>query len=72
MVVKLTASQLRYLRVRYGAIKHVDPEGAAYRLLTRWLDEQSQENLRMLAGAGIKWISRLAANRITGGNNESN
>lgn len=71
-MARLTEPQIKYLRARYARIQRVDPEGAAFKLLCHWLDGRSQSDLKALVKADIKWVSRLAANRVTGGNNALN
>jgi hypothetical protein len=52
------------LRTAYSAIDRVDPDGVAYKTLCAFLDKQDTATLTELAQANIKWVSKLALNRI--------
>lgn len=62
--MQFTLEQVAELRNSYGAIDRIDPEGRAYAGLVAILNATSQDDLKMLADAGIKWVSSLARNRI--------
>lgn len=51
------------LRQKYNNIKSIDPCLPAYGELIRLLDRQDDKMLTLLAGANIKWVSKLAMNR---------
>lgn len=53
------------LKAAYANITRVDPDGEAYRKLCDFLDARSDDELKMLANAKIKWVSSLALNRCT-------
>lgn len=59
-----TESQLAKLRKDYSEIQTINPQGKAYKLLVKVLDRMSDNQLRELAGAKIKFVSVLAQNRI--------
>lgn len=56
-------SKIEELRSAYASIKTIDPEGLAYKQLCLFLDARSDEELKELALAGIKWVSSLSLNR---------
>jgi hypothetical protein len=62
--MKFTPAQIETLRNGYANIQTVDPTGPAFAKMRRLLDACDQPTLKMLAGANIKWISRLAINRV--------
>lgn len=64
MSIKFTAEQLKELRTRYAAIDRVDPTGNAYAAIRAFLDKLDQDHLLFLSKAKIKWVSRLALNRV--------
>ena len=59
-----TLSQITELRSRFAKINSVDPDGAAYAGMCKLLDALDQEDLSMLAVSNIKFLSKLAANRV--------
>lgn len=61
-------AMIESLRTQCDAINRVDPDGPAYQALVRFLNGLDQDHLRVLAAAKIKWISRLALNRVTAEN----
>jgi len=60
---QFTASQIEQLKAGYAGIKTVDPSQPTYGKLTALLDRATPEQLKQLAGAGIKFVSPLASNR---------
>jgi hypothetical protein len=60
----MSAAQIEALRTAYSAINTVDPTGPSYESLIDLLDGASPQLLKQLAGAGIKFVSRLAMNRV--------
>jgi hypothetical protein len=64
MSLKLTPDMVQHLRVAYGAVDRVDPTSAAYTGLCKLLDTLSQDDLKTLRDANIRWISSLARNRM--------
>lgn len=63
-VVLFSEEHIEKLRAGYAGIKTVDPEGEAYPKMCAMLDKLSQEQLKQLAGAKIKFLSGLARNRV--------
>lgn len=61
---QFTPAQLDQLRAGFGGINTVDPEGESYKKITGMLDKMSQDQLKYLSGSGIKFVSKLAANRV--------
>lgn len=61
---QFTPAQLETLKSGFGGINTVDPEGESYKKMTGMLDKMSQDQLRYLSGAGIKFVSKLAGNRV--------
>jgi hypothetical protein len=51
------------LRTKFDGIKSIDPCLPTYGDLCKFLDQQDDKMLTLLAGAGIKWVSSLAMNR---------
>lgn len=62
--MQLHQNQIKTLRAEYTKINRVDPAGDAYKGIRKMLDSLSQADLQMLVAAEIKWISRLAHNRL--------
>lgn len=62
---QFSSSMIERLRSEYSTITSVDPAGESYRNLTALLNGLSQEQLKQLAAAGIKFVSGLARNRVT-------
>lgn len=60
-----SAGQLASLRAEYAKIDHVDPSQPSYGKLTTFLNGLSQPRLKQLATAEIKFVSKLAKNRVT-------
>lgn len=61
---RFTVSQLSRLRVAYSKLDRIDPGKSGYKLLAVYLDGMTQPQLKQLAGAQIKFLSKLAINRI--------
>lgn len=61
---QFTAAQLDTLKAGFNGIQTVDPDGESYKRLTGMLDKMSQDQLKYLSGAGIKFVSKLAGNRV--------
>jgi hypothetical protein len=53
------------LRAAYSEINLVDPASTAYTGLCKLLDSLSQDDLKVLRDANIKWITSLADERVT-------
>jgi hypothetical protein len=62
----LNEAQINELRTRYAAIDRVDPSGPTYAKMCKLLNSLSQDDLKTLAAAKIKFISMLARNRVKG------
>lgn len=60
----MTETQLDDLRKGYAKVDTIDPLREAYPQLIHLLDNSTQERLKQLAGANIKFVSCLARNRI--------
>jgi len=65
MSLKLTPAAVDTLRAAYSEINLVDPANTAYTGLCKLLDSLSQDDLKVLRDANIKWISSLADERVT-------
>lgn len=59
-----TPAHLGKLRAEYAGIATVDPDGPTYPKICAMLDGMTQEALKQLAGADIKFLSSLARNRV--------
>ena len=64
MSLKLTPAAVGTLRAAYGEINSVDPTNAAYTSLSKLLDSLSQDDLKLLRDADIRWISSMAEDRL--------
>ena len=60
-----TDAQISVLKEGYAKIKSVDPIQPSYGRMTALLDRASPAQLKQLAGAGIKFVSPLAQNRVS-------
>lgn len=60
-----TDEQLQQLRLQYGAIRTIDPDGPARERLVGYLSRLPHKTIVQLAGANIRWVS-YEANRILG------
>ena len=60
---KFSPAQLKRLKTEYGKIRSVDPEKPTYGKLTDMLDKMTDEQLKQIEQADIKFMSSLAANR---------
>ena len=61
---KFTKQQIDALRKEYAKIGSVDPSSKTYGNLTDFLDSLSDEMLKQLSQAKVKFISGLALNRV--------
>jgi len=59
-----TDSLVQTLRCKYSEIHSIDLDGESYGKLCNLLDSLSQDTLKALAAARIKWVSSLAKNRV--------
>ena len=59
-----TDEQLKILREKYRDLKRIDPNSRDYANLIAILDSLSQAQLKQFRDANIKFVSRLARNRI--------
>ena len=64
MSLKLTAAAVGTLRAAYGEINSVGPTSAAHTGLSKLLDSLSQDDLKLLRDADIRWISSMAEDRL--------
>lgn len=58
-------AQIAKLKAEYSKINTIDPSGDGYKKLTAMLDKLDKPTLEKLAGAGIKFVSGLAKNRVS-------
>jgi preprotein translocase subunit YajC len=58
-------SQIARMKAEYSKINTIDPSGENYKKLISMLDKLDKPTLEKLAGAGIKFVSGLAKNRVT-------
>jgi hypothetical protein len=56
--------QLSKLKAAYSGINTVNPANDTYDRLSNMLDDMSDKQLIQVAKAGIKFVSRLAINRM--------
>lgn len=61
---QFSPQEITVLRNRYEKIDKIDPLSPSYEKLTDMLDNASDELLKQLAGADIKFVSKLAKNRV--------
>ena len=66
----ITEAMLQTLRTEYAKINTIDPCGEAYPKLIKLLSALSQDDLKVLAKANIKFVSALARNRIDHGSDK--
>ena len=59
-----SASQIAALKAEYSKINTVDPSSDTYKKLIAMLDRLDLKSLQSLAGAEIKFVSKLAQNRV--------
>ena len=64
MSLKLTPAAVDTLRAAYSEINLVDPASTAYTGLSKLLDSLSQDDLKLLRDADIRWISSMAEDRL--------
>ena len=57
-------SQIAALKAEYSKINTVDPDSDTYKKLIAMLDKLDLKSLQSLAGAEIKFVSKLAQNRV--------
>ena len=60
----LTEAELAKVREAWSTVERISPDAPAYLKCLTWLDARSQDELKQLAKAKIKFISVLAYNRI--------
>lgn len=65
MTETFNPNQLDVLRVECAKIEHIEPLSPTYRKMVALLDGMTQEHLQQIHGANIRFLSKLAANRIT-------
>lgn len=59
-----TAAQANELRTAFSKIDAIDPDGSPYAAVCKLLDSLSQRDLNMLVRMDIKFVSKLARNRV--------
>lgn len=57
-------SQIAALKAEYSKISTIDPDSDTYKKLIAMLDRLDLKSLKSLAGAEIKFVSKLAQNRV--------
>jgi hypothetical protein len=65
MLTRGQKQKLEQVREAYGKIETVDPDGFAYKCLISWLDMQNDDMLQALVECDIRFVSRLAQNRLS-------
>ena len=64
MTESFSASQIAALKAEYSKINGIDPSSDTYKKLIAMLDRLDLQSLKSLAGAEIKFVSKLAQNRV--------
>jgi len=64
MTESFSASQIAALKTEYSKINGIDPSSDTYKKLIAMLDRLDLKSLKSLAGAEIKFVSKLAQNRV--------
>ena len=59
-----SASQIAALKAEYSKINGIDPDSDIYKKLIAMLDRLDLKSLQSLAGAEVKFVSKLAQNRV--------
>lgn len=62
--MKFTKEMIEKLRQTYSKIETMDPESVAYKGICKALDNSSDEALKQMSEANIKFLSLLAVNRL--------
>ena len=64
MTESFSPSQIAALKAEYSKINGIDPASDTYKKLIAMLDRLDLKSLQSLAGAEIKFVSKLAQNRV--------
>jgi len=64
MTESFSASQIAALKAEYSKINTIDPSSDTYKKLIAMLDKLDLKSLQSLAGAEVKFVSKLAQNRV--------
>jgi hypothetical protein len=64
MTESFNTSQIAALKAEYSKINTIDPSSDTYKKLIAMLDKLDLKSLQSLAGAEIKFVSKLAQNRV--------
>jgi hypothetical protein len=64
MAESFSASQIAALKAEYSKINGIDPSSDTYKKLIAMLDRLDLKSLQSLAGAEVKFVSKLAQNRV--------
>jgi len=64
VVESFSPSQIAALKAEYSKINTIDPSSDTYKKLIAMLDKLDLKSLKALAGAEIKFVSKLAQNRV--------
>jgi len=64
MEESFSPSQIAALKAEYSKINTIDPDSDTYKKLIAMLDRLDLKSLKSLAGAEIKFVSKLAQNRV--------
>lgn len=59
-----TQHQLQRMREEYSRINKINPDSYTYTRLIQLLDSLPQQSLVQLSDANIKFVSKLASNRV--------
>jgi len=64
MTESFSASQIAALKAEYSKINTIDPSSDTYKKLIAMLDKLDLKSLKSLADANVKFVSKLAQNRV--------
>ena len=64
VVESFSPSQIAALKAEYSKINTIDPSSDTYKKLIAMLDRLDLKSLKSLAGAEVKFVSKLAQNRV--------
>jgi len=64
MTESFSASQIAALKAEYSKINTIDPDSDTYKKLIAMLDKLDLKSLKSLADANVKFVSKLAQNRV--------
>jgi len=64
MTESFSSSQIAVLKAEYSKINTIDPSSDTYKKLIAMLDKLDLKSLKALADANVKFVSKLAQNRV--------